>query len=128
MSYTLDRFLPDVSMAEAEARVRAALAAQGFGIVTEIDLCATLAAKLGESIPPYRILGACAPKYAFALFSIEPKVGAMLPCNVILRALEGGVEVSAVDPLASLQGIGNPALAAPLAEVRGLVETALAAL
>lgn len=127
MSYTIDRLLPDESMEGAEARLRAALAAGGFGVLTEIDIAATLKTKIGETIAPYKILGACNPKMAFQAIGLEPKVGAMLPCNVILRAVEGGVEVSAVDPAASMAGIDNAALKEVAGQVRAMLAGVVAA-
>ena len=110
MSYTINRLLEGTSMDEAEARTRAALAAKGFGVLTEIDVQATMKKKLDADMPAYRILGACNPQMAFQAIAMEPRVGAMLPCNVILREVEGGVEVNAIDPVASMQAIPNPDL------------------
>lgn len=128
MSFTIDRHFPAAALAEIEPRTRAALAARGFGILTEIDLAATMKAKLGETIPGYRILGACNPKFAFGAIGLEPRVGTMLPCNVILREVDGGVEVSAVDPVASMQAIDNAELTDVAAQVRGLLAEAVAAI
>ena len=77
---------------------------------------------------PYLILGACNPKMAYQAIGIEPRVGAMLPCNVILRAVDGGVEVSAIDPVASMQAIDSPALHAVAGQVRDLLAAAVAAI
>lgn len=128
MTYTIDRHFPAATLAEIEPRTRAALAARGFGVLTEIDLAATMKAKLGETIPGYRILGACNPKFAFGAIGVEPKVGTMLPCNVILREVGDGVEVSAVDPVASMQSIDNAELKTVAAQVRGLLAEAVAAI
>jgi uncharacterized protein (DUF302 family) len=127
MTYTIDRMIAGADMAEAEARTRAALAAKGFGVLTEIDVTATMKAKLGEEIAPYKILGACNPKMAFGAIGMEPKVGAMLPCNVILRQVEGGVEVSAIDPVASMAAIENEGLHAVAGQVRDMLAEAVAA-
>lgn len=127
MTYTIDRMIAGADMAEAEARTRAALASKGFGVLTEIDVAATMKAKLGEEIAPYKILGACNPKMAFGAIGMEPKVGAMLPCNVILRQVEGGVEVSAIDPVASMAAIRNDGLHAVAGQVRDLLAEAVAA-
>jgi uncharacterized protein (DUF302 family) len=128
MSYTLDRILPGVPFAEADARTRAALAAKGFGVLTEIDVAATMKKKLGHDMAPYLILGACNPGMAWEAIGKEPKVGAMLSCNVILRAVENGVEVSAVDPVASTAAIDNAGLKTVAGQVRDLLAEAVAAI
>jgi uncharacterized protein (DUF302 family) len=81
--------------------------------------------KLDVEMPAYRILGTCNPKMAHQAIGIEPRVGAMLPCNVILREVDGGVEVSAIDPVASMQAIDNPALLAVAAQVRDMLKAAV---
>ncbi len=128
MSYTFNRLLTGISFAEADARTRKALSERGFGILTEIDVAATMKKKLDVEMTPYLILGACNPKMAYQAIAIEPRVGAMLPCNVILRAVDGGVEVSAIDPVASMQAIDNPALHAVAGQVRDLLARAVAAI
>ena len=128
MTYTFNRLLTGVSFAEADARTRKALGDSGFGILTEIDVAATMKKKLDVAMTPYLILGACNPKMAYQAIGIEPRVGAMLPCNVILRAVDGGVEVSAIDPVASMQAIDNPALHAVAGQVRDLLAKAVAAI
>ena len=127
MSYTFNRLLTGVSFAEADLRTRKALGESGFGILTEIDVAATMKKKLDVDMTPYLILGACNPKMAYQAIGIEPRVGAMLPCNVILRAVDGGVEVSAIDPVASMQAIDNPALHAVAGQVRDLLAKVVAA-
>ena len=96
--YTFDRTLPNTGIDEAIARTRKALADQGFGVLTEIDVKKTLKAKIGAEVDDYVILGACNPKMAHEAMKLEPRIGAMLPCNVIVRATNGGIEVSAIDP------------------------------
>ena len=127
MSYTITRHLPGIAMAEAEARTRKALADAGFGVLTEIDVAATMKKKLDRDMPAYRILGACNPTMAWEAIAMEPRVGAMLPCNLILREVEGGTEVSAVDPVASMAGIPNDTLKQVAAEVRQMLQGVVAA-
>ena len=107
MSYTYNRVLSGASLDEADGRVREALQAEGFGVLTEIDVQATMKKKLDADMDGYRILGACNPKLAFKAIGSEPRIGAMLPCNVILRELDGGVEISAIDPAASMSAVDN---------------------
>ncbi len=125
MSYTYDRFLKDVYIDDADMRVRHTLTDKGFGILTEIDVKATMKKKLDADMPHYRILGACNPSMAHKAIEIEPRIGAMLPCNVILRQVDGGTEVSAVDPVASMQAVQNEDLDAVAGEVRDLLRDAL---
>ncbi len=128
MSYTIDRMISGASVDEVDARTRAALAEHGFGILTEIDVKATMKKKLDVEMPAYRILGACNPSMAHQAIGIEPRVGAMLPCNVILREVADGVEVSAIDPIASMQSIDNAELKSVAGEVRKLLSMAVAAI
>ena len=121
MSYTYDRTLQGADIDEAEARVREALAEQGFGVLTEIDVKATMKNKIGADMAPYRILGACKPDMAYKAIEIEPRVGAMLPCNVVLRDVEGGTEISAIDPVASMQAIESNALHGVAGKVRDMM-------
>ena len=88
-------------------RTRAALQKHGFGVLTEIDVQATLKAKIGENFRPYRIVGACNPVMAHEALKMEPHVGVMLPCNVVVQQAADGVEVFAVDPAASMSAIDN---------------------
>lgn len=92
------------------ARVTEALKAEGFGVLTDIDVAATLKKKIDVDFRPYRILGACNPKMAHQALTLEDKIGVMLPCNVIVQQTDEGVEVAAVDPQASLGRVDNPAL------------------
>jgi uncharacterized protein (DUF302 family) len=128
MEYTIDRLFRGAGLDEIDARTRAALANHGFGVLTEIDVKATMKKKLDVEMPAYRILGACNPKMAHQAIGIEPRVGAMLPCNVILREIEGGVEVSAIDPVASMQAIENAELTVVAGEVRDLLAKAIEAI
>lgn len=128
MGYTMDRLIEGADVDQVEARVRKALAGQGFGVLTEIDVQATMKAKLDRDMDHYRILGACNPGLAWDAIGQEPRVGTMLPCNVILRAVPGGVEVSAIDPVASMMAVGNDDLLATARKVRTLLATAMAAI
>ena len=128
MGYTIDRLITGATLDEVDARTRAALTANGFGVLTEIDVAATMKKKIDVDMPAYLILGACNPKMAWQAIGMEPRVGAMLPCNVILRAVDGGVEVSAIDPVASMQAIDNEPLHALAAQVRDLLARAVAAI
>jgi len=100
----------DTSFDAAIEKVTAALKDEGFGVLTEIDVKKTLKEKLDAEFRPYRILGACNPPFAHKALAAEDKIGTMLPCNVIVQELPGGIEVAAVDPKASMMGIDNPAL------------------
>lgn len=109
MSYFHARTIPGEFDAVLE-RTRAALQKHGFGVLTEIDVQGTLKAKIGQDFRPYRILGACNPTMAHEALKLEPHVGAMLPCNVVVQQADGGVEVFAIEPAASMRAIDNPAL------------------
>jgi uncharacterized protein (DUF302 family) len=108
----------DVPFDTAVTHVIEGLKREGFGILTEIDVKSTLKNKLGEDFRPYRILGACNPPLAFRALQLEDKIGTMLPCNVIVQEHHDVVEVSAVDPVASMQAIENTGLADVAKEVR----------
>ncbi len=103
---------------EAIARVTEELKKEGFGILTEIDVAATLKQKLNVDFRRYKILGACNPPFAHQALQAEEYIGAMLPCNVIVQEKAGGVEVAAVDPVASMAGVENAKLADIAQEVR----------
>lgn len=109
---------------ESVELAREALAESGFGVLTAIDLRATFAEKIGEEIPPEVILGACNPRFAFASTQAEPSVAALLPCNVVVRALdEDSTLIEVFDPasMGRLAGDGSPGLAAIVEDVRGLL-------
>lgn len=111
---------------EAIDHVTEVLQGEGFGVLTTIDVKATLKKKLDVDFRPYTILGACNPGYAYQALQAEDKIGTMLPCNVILQQTEDGrVEVSAVDPIASMSAIENPKLAEIAEAVQGLLKTVI---
>lgn len=106
----------------AVAKVTAALAERGFGVLTTIDVRQTMKKRLDVEMSPYTILGACNPTFAHQALEAEDKIGTMLPCNVIVREMEeGGIEIAAVDPVASMQAITNPKLAEIAGKVRNLL-------
>jgi uncharacterized protein (DUF302 family) len=108
---------------QAVEDVTDALKEAGFGVLTTIDVKETLHKKLGVAFPRYTILGACNPRMAYQALQQEPRIGTMLPCNVIVREIEDNhVEVAAVDPVASMQAVGNPELASIAQEVRSMLE------
>jgi uncharacterized protein (DUF302 family) len=126
MGYTINRLIDSSDIDAIDVRTRTALTAHGFGVLTEIDVAATMKKKLDADIAGYRILGACNPQMAYQAIGMEPRIGAMLPCNVILREVENGIEVSAVDPVASMQAIENEALHAVAGEVRNMLNRVVA--
>ncbi|MDQ0008331.1 uncharacterized protein (DUF302 family) [Luteibacter jiangsuensis] len=118
MSYYFAKKL-DLDFEQAIQRVTEALKAEGFGIISTIDVQDTLKKKIDVDFRPYRILGACNPRLAYEALSIEDKVGTMLPCNVVVQAMDDGTtEVAAIDPVASMQAIANPRLEATAGGVR----------
>jgi uncharacterized protein (DUF302 family) len=118
MSYYYAKTL-DMPFEDAIVHVTEGLKKEGFGVLTEIDVQATLRKKLGVDFRDYRILGACNPPFAHKALTAEDKIGTMLPCNVIVQAgSEGGVEVAAVKPIASMQAIENAELASVALEVQ----------
>ena len=126
--YTFDKQLRGITFEDAVARTKQVLATKGFGVLTEIDMQKTMKARLDADIPAYVILGACNPGMAYEALKLEPRAGAMLPCNVIVRELEDGViEVSAIDPVASMTAIDNDALKAVAGKVKGLLSEAIEA-
>ena len=129
MKYYYSKQLKNVSFDEAVEKVTEALKHEGFGVLTEIDVQATLKNKLDVDFRPYKILGACNPPYAHKALSVEDKIGILLPCNVIVQATgDGTIEVAAVDPVASMQAIDNPALKQAASIVRAKLEKVIAGL
>ena len=110
MQYSFNKIL-DMSFDNAVNRVMDELKKEGFGVLTDVDVQMTLKKKLDVDFRKYRILGACNPHFAYKALQAESRIGTMLPCNVIVQETEQGkIEVSAIDPIASMQVIGNPKL------------------
>ena len=128
MSYYISKTV-DASFNDASEKVTADLKEEGFGILTEIDVKDTLKKKLDVDFKKYKILGACNPGFAHKALQHEDKIGTMLPCNVIVEEHEDGtVEVSAVNPIASMQAVSNDQLADIAGEVRDRLEKVIKAL
>jgi uncharacterized protein (DUF302 family) len=115
VTYGYRKELRGVGFGEAYERTVAALKTEGFGVLTEIDVQATLKAKLGIDRPAYKILGACNPEFAHRALEMEPELGLLLPCNVVVATVDGGTEVQIADPKAMFGIVGKPDLA-PVAE------------
>ncbi|SDE45278.1 Uncharacterized conserved protein, DUF302 family [Pricia antarctica] len=129
MDYYFSKTLTDTTFDDAIERTTEALKKEDFGILTEIDIKSTLKKKLDVDFPNYRILGACNPPFAYKALQVEDKIGTMLPCNVIVReAKNGAIEVAAVDPVASMMGVENEALAGIADEVRNKLKRAVESL
>lgn len=127
-TYTISATLSLAYPAAVEA-VRSALADQGFGVLTEIDLAATMKAKLDKDLPPQLILGACRPPLAYQALQADPSVAALLPCNVVVRQLDAGSTlVEAFDPQAMLSFSTSPAIGAVAADARSRLQSAINAL
>ena len=108
----------DRPISDTEARVREELEKEGFGVLTEIDVKATLKKKLDVNFRPYKILGACSPGFAHKALQAEDKIGTMLPCNVIIQSQDSQTEVAAVDPVSSMQAVDSEELAGIAGQVR----------
>jgi len=118
-----------MSYDDAIARVTEALGKEGFGVLTEIDVAATLKKKLGKDMPPYKILGACNPQFAHRAIEAEPQIGALLPCNVVVRTGKAGKTiVEIMDPRAVLQLVDRAEIAEIAAQVRTRLERVLASM
>ncbi|MCO6497754.1 MAG: DUF302 domain-containing protein [Chitinophagaceae bacterium] len=121
MSYCFSKVL-NSSFDDAVAKVTEGLAKEGFGVLNEIDMTSTLKKKLDVDIRKYKILGACNPKFAYQALQAESEIGTMLPCNVVVQETEGGIKVSAIDPVASMMAIKNDNLGSIAGEVRAKLE------
>ena len=118
MSYTFNKTLK-MPFTSAIEKVTLSLKAEGFGVLTDIDVQATMKAKINQEMQGYRILGACNPTLAYQAIQAEPRIGSMLPCNVVVRQLDGeSVEVSIIDPVSSMMAIKNEKLGAIATEVQ----------
>jgi uncharacterized protein (DUF302 family) len=127
-TYGLTKRLAGVDFAAARARVTEALAAEGFGVLSEIDVAATLKAKIGVAFRPYVILGACNPSLAHRALESDAQVGLLLPCNVVVQADGDGVLVSAIDPRTMAQLSDAPAMQDVAREAEARLTRVLAAL
>ena len=128
MSYYMTKTVSQ-SYDQALAAATDALKGEGFGVLTEIDVAATLKAKLGADFPRYKILGACNPPLALKALTAENQVGVLLPCNVVVQEhKDGRVEVSAMDPVGAMEMIGNPTLTEIARDVKSRLERVLAKL
>lgn len=129
LAYGFERRLAGAGVDEAERRVTDALKAEGFGVLTRIDVKDTLEKKLGARLRPYVILGACNPPLAHRALEAEPPIGLLLPCNVVVREIDGGeVAISIADPKAMFQLVDNPSVAPIAAEVDARLRRVIAAL
>lgn len=117
MAYYFSKTI-DTDFDNAVIRVTEELKKEGFGVLTDIDVKATLKKKLGADFHKYRILGACNASFAYQALQVEDKIGTMLPCNVIVQEKNGKTEISAVDPLASMQAVENEKLEGIAHQVR----------
>jgi uncharacterized protein (DUF302 family) len=127
MDYTFHKIV-DMPFDRAVERTTEELAKRGFGVLTTIDVRETLKKKRDIDFRPYVILGACNPDFAHQALLAEGRIGVMLPCNVVVHERDGEVEVAAVDPIASMQAIENPALGEIATQVRGMLQEVVAAL
>jgi uncharacterized protein (DUF302 family) len=119
MSYYFNKVLPGISFEEAVENVTDQLKVEGFGVLTEIDMKDTLKEKIDVDFKRYTILGACNPHYAYKVLQKEDKIGAFLPCNVIVEEHDNGaIEVSVVDPIAAMRSVENPDLGDVAIEVQ----------
>ena len=129
MSYYQSKTVTSPDLASLRSKVEAALKEVGFGILTEIDIQATMKKKLDKDYPPYLILGACNPVFADKVLTAEPHIGTLLPCNVTIRGLGNSeFEVTIMDPIAAMSAVQNPAIEPLAGEVRGKLMSMLKSL
>ena len=128
MKYYFAKNLKNIPFEAAIEQVTEALKEGEFGILTEIDVRATMKKKLDEDFRPYKILGACNPPFAFKALQTEDKIGTMLPCNVIVQQTDTGVEVAAVSPKASMAAVDNAILDGIANEIEGLLKKVIVSL
>lgn len=128
MKYYHTTTMQNSSFDEVIEKVTEALKKEGFGVLTEIDVQSTLKKKLDEDFRPYRILGACNPPFAHKALLAEDKIGAMLPCNVIVQQRDKEIEVAAVDPVASMQAVENDKLEGIAKEIRSKLRSVIESL
>jgi uncharacterized protein (DUF302 family) len=127
MPYHITKQVEKQDFDQLKNKVVEALKAEGFGVLTEIDIKATMKKKLDKDYRPFIILGACNPVFADKVLSIDPNMSAMLPCNVSLRELDSGkIEVSAIEPIAAMAGVGSPEIKPLAAEVSEKLARAVA--
>lgn len=123
MHYAITRTIHNTDMADLKERTVEALKTEGFGVLTEIDMQATLKKKLNKEHLPLVILGACNPGFADQVVTLEPLISTMLPCNVVIRQLpDGNHQVAAIDPAAAMSAVGNPAVQPIAAQVRDALQ------
>jgi uncharacterized protein (DUF302 family) len=128
MNYYISKKI-DATFEQAIDEVKEALAIQGFGVISEINMQQKLKEKLDVDFKPYTILGACNPAYAYKALQNEDKIGTMLPCNIVVQELgKNEIEVAAVDPVASMMAIENPGLTKMAGEIKAKLERAIASL
>lgn len=125
MKYYHSKIVKNKSFEQVIDQITESLKEEGFGILTEIDIKATMKKKLDVDFRPYKILGACNPAFAYKALQAEDKIGTMLPCNIIVQELGQGIEVAAIDPVASMQAVGNESLSAMADEVRNKLAKAI---
>jgi uncharacterized protein (DUF302 family) len=119
MTYHISKIIKEQDFLSVKEKITEALKSEGFGVLTEIDIQATMKKKLDKDYKPFLILGACNPVYADKVLTLDPHISVMLPCNVTLRQLESGeIEISAIEPVAAMGSMGNAAIESLATEVQ----------